>query len=132
MFSRYHGLIIVRRLVARLFIVIALVSSGAVTAMAHAFLARASPAVGSTIRAAPAEITLRFTEPIEPSFSSIEVTGPGGDRVDGGDLRGDGNDRSVLHTSLKPLAAGSYKVVWRVVSIDTHITNGDFRFTVAP
>jgi methionine-rich copper-binding protein CopC len=101
-------------------------------ALAHAFLARASPAVGSTVRTAPAAITLRFTEPVEPSFSSIEVTAPGGERVDGGDLHGDGNDPTILRASLKPLAAGSYKVVWRVVSVDTHVTNGDFRFTVAP
>jgi methionine-rich copper-binding protein CopC len=132
MSSRDQRRTIVRRLITRVVIAIAVLSGSAVTAMAHAFLTRASPAVGSTIRAAPAEMTLRFTEPIEPSFSSIEVTGPNGDRVDGGDLRGDSNDRTVLHTSLKPLTAGSYKVVWRVVSIDTHITDGDFRFTVAP
>ena len=39
---------------------------------------------------------------------------------------------TILRASLKPLAAGTYKVVWRVVSVDTHVTNGDFRFTMAP
>jgi len=28
---------------------------------------------------------------------------------------------------LKP---GKYKVVWRAVSVDTHATNGDFKFEV--
>ena len=116
----------------RFLLVLSLLSLAAAPALAHAFLARASPAVGSTIRAAPTEITLRFTEPVEPSFSTIEVTGPGGERVDDGELRSDGNDPTILRAALKPLAAGTYKVVWRVVSVDTHVTNGDFRFTVTP
>jgi hypothetical protein len=37
-----------------------------------AYVSRASPAVGSAVRAAPAEITLRFTEVIEPSFISVK------------------------------------------------------------
>jgi methionine-rich copper-binding protein CopC len=105
---------------------------GGPTASAHAFLERASPAVGSTIRAAPAEITLRFTERIEPAFSTVQVTGPGGERVDAGDTRVDEREPASLRASLKTLAAGTYKVVWRVVSVDSHVTDGDFKFTVAP
>jgi copper resistance protein C len=100
--------------------------------LAHAILERASPAVGSTIRAAPAELALRFTEDIEPAFSTVSVTGPDGARVDGGDVRVDPSEPMVLRASLKKLSPGSYKVVWRVVSVDTHVTEGDFRFTVAP
>ena len=117
---------------ARLFIAMILLPSGAPAALAHAFLSRASPAVGSTIHSSPPEITLRFTENVEPAFSTLQVTGPGGERVDGGDMHVDGAEPAVMRASLKPLAAGIYKVVWRVVSIDTHVTNGDFRFTVAP
>jgi copper resistance protein C len=100
--------------------------------LAHAFLERASPAVGSTIRAAPAEIALRFTENLEPAFSTVSVTGPDGARVDSGEVRVDPSEPMVLRASLKKLAPGSYNVVWRVVSVDTHVTEGDFRFTVAP
>jgi methionine-rich copper-binding protein CopC len=101
-------------------------------ALAHAMLERASPAVGSTIKSAPAEITLRFTEKLEPAFSTVAVTGRGGERVDSGDPHVDPGDPMVLRVSLKPLAAGPYKVAWRVVSVDTHVTQGDFRFTIAP
>jgi methionine-rich copper-binding protein CopC len=104
----------------------------ALPALAHALLERASPAVGSTIKSAPAEITLRFTEKLEPAFSTVAVTGRDGARVDAGDPRVDPHDPMVLHTSLKPLPPGSYKVVWRVVSVDTHVTEGDFKFTIAP
>jgi copper resistance protein C len=30
------------------------------------------------------------------------------------------------------LAPGSYKVIWRVLSVDTHVTEGDYKFRVAP
>jgi methionine-rich copper-binding protein CopC len=101
-------------------------------ALAHARLERASPAVGSTIKSAPAEITLRFTEKLEPAFSTVAVTGRDGERVDTGDPHVDPGDPMVLRVSLKPLAAGPYKVAWRVVSVDTHVTQGDFKFTIAP
>ena len=104
----------------------------ALPALAHAMLERASPAVGSTIKSAPAEITLRFTEKLEPTFSTVAVTGRGGERVDAGDPHVDPGDPMVLRVSLKPLAPGRYKVAWRVVSVDTHVTQGDFRFTIAP
>ena len=116
----------------RLILVIAALLLGAPPAAAHAFLTRASPAVGSTIRSAPAEITLRFSERIEPAFSSLQVTGPNGERVDGADMQVKGTEPMVMHASLRKLAAGTHKVVWRVVSVDTHVTDGDFTFTVAP
>jgi copper resistance protein C len=106
--------------------------SAASPALAHAVLERASPAVGSTVKSAPAEITLRFTEKLEPAFSTVAVTGRGGERVDAGDPHVDPGDPMVLRISLKPLAPGPYKVAWRVVSVDTHTTHGDFKFTVAP
>jgi methionine-rich copper-binding protein CopC len=109
-----------------------LATSAAPPALAHAFLTRASPAVGSTVRAAPAEITLRYTEAVEPAFCTVQVTAAGGERVDGGDLHVDDKEPTVLHVPLKPLPPGTYKVVWRVVSVDTHTTNGDFTFKVAP
>jgi methionine-rich copper-binding protein CopC len=101
-------------------------------ARAHAFLERASPAVGSIIHAAPAEITLRFTERIEPAFSTVQVTGPRGERVDSGTPSVDAREPASLHVPLKTLSAGTYKVAWRVVSVDSHVTDGDFKFTVAP
>jgi hypothetical protein len=101
-------------------------------ALAHAFLLRASPAVGSTIRTPPSELTLRFSEGVEPSFSTVQVIGPGDQRFDIGDPRVDERERTVLRMSLKPLTQGVYTVTWRAVSVDTHVTTGDFKFTVAP
>jgi len=97
---------------------------------AHAFLQRAEPAVGSTVQTSPKEVRIRFTENIEPAVSSIQVFDGSGKEVDKRDLHLDRSDRSLLQVSLSQLGAGTYKVVWRVVSVDTHVTSGNFTFRV--
>jgi len=96
------------------------------TALAHAQLESASPAVGSTVRKAPSQVSLSFTQKLEKSFSSIEVSGPGG-RVDQGGATVSGARMSV---GLKALSAGTYHVHWHALSVDTHKTEGSFSFTV--
>ena len=97
---------------------------------AHAFLKDADPGVGSTIQTSPGEIRIRFTENIEPTVSSIQVFDASGKEVDKRDLYLDRSDHALLHVSLPSLDAGTYKVVWRVVSVDTHVTNGNFTFRI--
>ena len=97
---------------------------------AHAFLKDANPGVGSTTQTSPSEVRIRFTENIEPAVSSIQVFDASGKEVDKHDLHLDRSDHALLHISLPQLRAGTYKVVWRVVSIDTHVTNGNFTFRV--
>lgn len=97
---------------------------------AHAFLDRAYPAVGSTVQMSPSEVRIRFTESIEPAVSSIQVFDASGKEVDKRDLHLDRSDHALLHISLPPLGVGTYKVTWRVVSVDTHVTNGNFTFRV--
>ena len=97
---------------------------------AHAFLKDADPGVGSTMQRSPSEVRIRFTENIEPTVSSIQVFDASGKEVDKRDLHLDRSDHALLHVSLPQLRAGTYKVVWRVVSVDTHVTNGNFTFRV--
>ena len=97
---------------------------------AHAFLKDANPEVGGTVQTSPSEVRIRFTENIEPAVSSIQVFDASGKEVDKRDLHLDGSDHALLHISLPPLGVGTYKVTWRVVSVDTHVTNGDFTFRV--
>ena len=97
---------------------------------AHAFLKEADPGVGSRLQTSPGEVRIRFTENIEPAVSSIQVFDASGKEVDKRDLHLDRSDRALLHVSLPQLGAGTYKVVWRVVSVDTHVTNGNFTFQV--
>jgi len=108
------------------FALAALVLLGGAAAQAHAQLERANPRVGSTVRSAPREVTLWFSQKLEPSFSSAQVTDASGARVDQG-ARVNGNQ---IHVSVKALSPGTYRVNWRVLSVDTHTTQGSFSFRV--
>jgi methionine-rich copper-binding protein CopC len=99
---------------------------------AHAFLDHAEPAVGSKIQQIPHVVRIWFTEPISPATSSIKVFDARGKQIDKKDTHPDANNKAILHVSLPSLAPGTYKVVWRVVSFDSHSTTGDFTFQFLP
>ena len=101
-------------------------------AVAHAFLDRAVPAVGSQVRGAPTSVTLWFTQELEPAFSTVKVQDAQGLEVERSDKSVDSRDRRALRVSLSPLPPGTYRVVWRALSVDGHVTEGDFTFTVVP
>jgi methionine-rich copper-binding protein CopC len=96
-------------------------------ASAHALLDHAQPRVGNKVAEPPREVTLWFTQKLEPAFSTITVTNAAGDRVDTGKTRVNGTQMSV---TLRPGGAGTYHVTWRVLSADTHTTDGSFTFQV--
>lgn len=98
-------------------------------AFAHAYLDHASPRVGNTVAQSPREVALWFSEKIEPAFSSIEVRNEQGAAVNSGKATGGGTQ---LRVPVKTLPPGTYKVIWRVLSVDTHRTDGNFTFRVGP
>jgi copper resistance protein C len=101
-------------------------------ACAHAFLDRATPAVGSTVHGSPSSVKLWFTQPLEPAFTTVKVVDQSGKQVDSADKAVDASDRTVLRVSLPQLPPGTYHVIWRALSVDTHVTEGAFTFDVAP
>jgi copper resistance protein C len=62
-----------------------------------------------------------------PAFSCITVTNAAGQRVDTGKTPVSGNQMSV---SLRSGGGGTYRVTWRVLSVDTHTIDGSFTFQV--
>jgi methionine-rich copper-binding protein CopC len=98
----------------------------ATTAAAHARLDHSVPAVGSTVASSPGQVTLYFTETLEPKFSGGEVHSASGARVD----HGSSVSGNVLRLSVGALPAGSYSVKWHALSVDTHKTQGSFGFRV--
>ena len=99
-------------------------------AQAHSFLDHARPSVGSSVQRPPNDLSLWFSTQIEPAFASVEVRDEAGRRVDLGDARVDATDATLIRASLLPLQPGLYKVIWRVLSVDSHPTQGDFTFRV--
>ena len=100
------------------------------TALAHAKLERSEPKNNSTLQQAPQLVELWFSEELESGFNSIEVKDQHGKRFDqGGVTLSEGNKKAQI--ALEALGAGTYTVVWKVLSMDQHTLRGEFTFTVA-
>ena len=109
----------------------ALFASGPV-AVAHAFLDHADPKVGSELRSAPRQLRLWFTQPLAAAFSRVTVSGPPGFAGAGPSRAAPGDPRCLIVDLTGPTPPGRYQVRWRVLSVDTHTTEGDFTFNVRP
>jgi methionine-rich copper-binding protein CopC len=103
---------------------------GSTSVFAHAHLESTTPAADAVVATSPAEVAIVLSEAIEPKFSSIEVKDAHGTRVDKGDVHLAPDNAKRLIVSLRPLDSGSYKVDWKVTSVDTHKTHGSFSFKV--
>ena len=104
---------------------------GVAPAQAHAYLDHASPLVGSTVKAAPNEVRLWFNQPLEPRFSGAELRASSGGPVLGTGAV-DTADPKQMVIPTHGLPPGKYKVTWKVLSVDTHRTEGSFTFEVKP
>jgi copper transport protein len=103
---------------------------GAPPASAHAALVKTAPQDSQILDSAPAEVTLTFGEDVSIGLGQLKVVTPDGSRVDTG-VPTQSSGGSVVHIPLKSgLAQGSYLVVWRVVSADSHPVSGAFVFSI--
>ena len=98
---------------------------------AHANYVESEPPANSVLETPPTQITVRYTEPLEPDLSRIEVLDARGKRVDAGDSAVDPGDRLLMSVTVAPLENGTYTVVWKNVStVDGHLVRGAFVFSV--
>jgi methionine-rich copper-binding protein CopC len=100
------------------------------SASAHAMLRSSIPSAGGTLRAAPAEVWLTFSETIDSPLCAVRITDAAGKRVDLDNLHGDPDEVRRLIIGLSRLPPGAYRVEWKAVSIDTHRTEGSYGFIV--
>ncbi|HEY8497800.1 MAG TPA: copper resistance CopC family protein [Limnochordales bacterium] len=132
------------------------------SARAHSELARSLPADGERVAEAPQAVELVFTEPVEVALSVFKVyplsSPPEAlddpprlaelarqlvaqvlDRRDDRDRRVDAEVQADQATTarvrlaLRPdLQPGAYVVMWRVLSLDTHVSQGFTTFVYRP
>ena len=89
---------------------------------------KTDPAAHATLKVAPARVQFWFEEKPDMTVTKIVVTGPAGVV-----------ETTVHPTSEKVLAAdfnsklapGNYTVSWQTAGDDSHISKGEFSFTVA-
>lgn len=99
-------------------------------AAAHAYLDHSTPSSGAVVATAPASVQLWFSKGLEPSFSNVHVIDENGTQVDSGTSAVSDNEPKRIEVGLKPLKAGKYRVIWRIVALDGHKAKGEFAFTV--
>lgn len=115
--------------------VIALLLAGATLgfsqlALAHAHLKAPVPADNAVVEHAPQQLTLTFTEDIEPAFSGVEMTNAQQPvALDKAQLNPQQHDQLIVPIA-QPLASGQYQVNWHVLSVDGHKTKGSYSFSV--
>jgi methionine-rich copper-binding protein CopC len=101
-------------------------------AWGNAHLKQGLPGVGAVLGAAPEAVVVEFTEALQPKASQLEVFDAAGQRMDKQDAQPLGTDDTRLRVGLDPLKPGTYRVVWRVVAVDGHETDGSYFFTISP
>jgi hypothetical protein len=98
---------------------------------AHPTLKSADPAAESVTVGEPSAIKLTFSEGVISKFSSVELKDQGGKKIPTGKLATNPKDQKELVVALQvPLKAGTYTVIWNVVSVDTHRVHGTYSFKV--
>ena len=98
---------------------------------AHANLVSSEPAANSELQEAPDRIIARFTEPIEPSLSHIQVLDGSGQRVDLDNSEVDDLNPLVMSVGVADIPDGTYTIAWNNVStVDGHRVRGSFVFAV--
>jgi methionine-rich copper-binding protein CopC/putative copper export protein len=119
------------RLAAALLLALAVPAS----ADAHAFLVSSTPASGVSLARAPRVITLRFTEPVSPALTRVQILDGRGTPRAGARVSA-GRSANEIRVALPPLATGAYRIAYSTVSQDDlHATRGAIVFgagTVAP
>jgi copper transport protein len=124
---------VIRRLVVALALALAglVAAVAAGPASAHALLEATTPERGAALDAAPRQVVLRFSEPVEIQFGAVRVYDAAGAQVQEGDAFHPGGDDSAVAVRLRGgLSDGAYTTTYRVISADSHPISGGFVFGV--
>jgi len=115
--------------VAAVIVTAAILASGP-SVLAHAQLVSSFPGAGQRVEQAPEQLTLIFSERLDPIGSGVDVLDSEGRLVaSGGTI--DPSDAHILHVALPHLADGLYNVNWHSLSTDDgHSVQGFFTFGV--
>jgi methionine-rich copper-binding protein CopC len=108
------------------FLVLALLSA-AVLAFAHAEPVKMTPAANSTV-SAPPNVTIKFSEALEPKLSSVTVKDAAGSVVSKD--QSVSADKLTVTVATPALTPGVYTVTWISVADDGHRAQGNYKFTV--
>jgi len=124
---------LLRKLLARLaFVVVALLTvlAPAQHASAHAILLTSAPAPSAVLDQSPTEIALFFNEFVDTVFGKIRILDSSGNDVQTVKPIRDASNQSIVRAPISPLEPGTYVVIWRIASSDSHPVQGSFSFQI--
>jgi methionine-rich copper-binding protein CopC len=101
-----------------------------ISSWGHAYLVKSSPARRAVLPNPPTRVVLWFNERLEAQFSQLSLWNAEGQQVDGGDVQVGPDDSKRLSVGLPTLPAGNYTVKYRVLSVDGHIVEAEYSFTI--
>jgi len=99
-------------------------------AWAHASLVKSDPPRRSTLSESPSKIQLWFNEEIETAYAAVSVVDVNDKVVSKAAPEKVANDPKSIILALPKLAAGAYKVQFRVLSIDGHVVDSNYSFRI--
>lgn len=100
------------------------------SALAHALLVKAEPPRRAVLAKPPAQVRLWFNEEIEGDYASLAVLDDEQHPVTDMKPHLAPDDPKSIVLTLPELAAGKYSVKFRVLSVDGHVVDSSFEFTV--
>lgn len=124
---------LLHKLYARLaFVVVALLTvlAPAQIASAHAILLTSEPAPSAVLDQSPIEISLFFNEFIDTVFGEIRILDSSGNVIESVKPVRDVANEAIVRAPISTLEEGTYVVVWRVASADSHPVQGSFAFQI--
>lgn len=97
---------------------------------AHASLVKSDPPRRATLSESPSKIQLWFNEEIETAYAAVSVVDMNDKVVSQADPEKVADDPKSITLALPELAAGVYKVKFRVLSIDGHVVDSNYSFRI--
>ena len=119
-----------QRLMAGGILILAFACLQSAPAFAHAMLVKAEPARRAQLTQAPTQVRLWFNEEVEKDYASLSVLDPAKSPVTDTLPRISPDDPKAIVLALPELAPGKYTVKFRVLSVDGHVVDSSYDFTV--
>ncbi len=111
-----------------LFLVLLLSAGATQVCWAHAILRESTPAINSTVQGPDVDISMRFNVRIDGSRSRVLLVAPDG--TSSALKLATQAKPDILQTRATGLKPGAYKLEWKVLASDGHMSNGEIPFTV--
>jgi methionine-rich copper-binding protein CopC len=109
-------------------LILVLLAAVAQPVWAHAVLMQSKPAINATVKGPDVPIWLRYNVRVDGKRSHLQLIAPDGSTISVDSPKQTAPD--ILESSVSGLKPGAYKLQWRVLASDGHMSSGVVEFTV--